>query len=129
MKKRIILIIALIVLSIFTLCGCEKEEVLHLGLNAEIIELDLENQKIYVKDTAESSVFQGKCYIDCNEAIKKHQIFYCNYETHDMQEIKFEDLQVGDEIIITLSETEFSKITEDGLIITKQVQLGTQRLK
>lgn len=129
MKKRIILSMTLLVLCVFTLCGCEKEEVLHLGLNAEIIEFDLEDQKICVKDTGESGVFQEKCYIDCNEAIEKHQIFYCNYETHDVQEIKFENLQVGDEIIIALSEKEFSKITEDALVKAKQIQLGTQRLK
>lgn len=65
---------ALSMLSILILNGCKKEKVIHLGLNAEIIELDLGNQKIYVKDIDEAGVFQERCYIDCNEAIEKHQI-------------------------------------------------------
>lgn len=127
MKKRKLSIV-LMVFVLLVLSGCKKEEVLHLGLNAEIMEISVENQVICVKDAGESSAFGEKCFINCNEAIEKHQILYCNYETHEIKEIGFEDLQVGDDVILALSGTELAQIAENAVVKTTQIQLGTQRL-
>ena len=128
MKKRNLLVAGLMILSLLALSGCKKEEAVYLGLNAEIIKIDIENQTLCVKDPDESGVFGEECEIDCREAIEKHRVIYCNYETHDVKEINWKDLQAGDEIMLTLSETEDAKIEEGTAAKTNQIQLGTQRL-
>ena len=128
MKKRNLLAAGLMILSLLALSGCKKEETVYLGLNAEIIEIDMENQTLCVMDLDESGVFGEECEIDCREAIEKHQVIYCNYETHDVKAISWKDLQAGDEIILELSETEVAKIAEGAMAKTNQIQLGTQRL-
>ena len=84
MKKRNLLVAGLMILSLLALSGCKKEEAVYLGLNAEIIKIDIENQTLCVKDPDESGVFGEECEIDCREAIEKHRVIYCNYETHDV---------------------------------------------
>ena len=128
MKKRNFLLIMLIVCNLLALSGCRKEEVLYLGLNAEVLEVDVENQKICVKDLDEPAIFGAECYIECKDVIEEHQILYCNYETSDLKEIELKDLQVGDELILTINETELTRIKADATGKVSQIQLGTQRL-
>lgn len=56
------------------------EGILHLGLNAEIVEIDTSNHILYVKDIDESvDVFGDRCAIDCNYAISRFNLLYVNY--------------------------------------------------
>ena len=132
MKKLIVWII----IAIFLMFGCgkEDEDVLHLGLNAKIVEIDSDKHIIYVSDMNGNieKVFDGKCALDCSKAIEKENIIYVNYEdVNDVRTISFEDLAVGDEIIINIYDSELNN-TEDTInveaIVVEQIQLGTQRM-
>ena len=128
MKK--IITIALIVICFFGLVGCSQknDEVLHLGLNATIVEIDASNHILYVTDLGNDEIFGDRCGIDCNEAIEKYNLCYVNYDAEDdVRTIEFEDFQVGDDVIIGLYDSEkenaFNKTA-----VAEQVQLATQRM-
>ena len=105
------------------------EGILHLGLNAEIVEIDASNHILYVKDIDESAdVFGDRCAIDCNYAISRFNLLYVNYgDANDVRTIGFNDFQVGDAVIIGLYDSEKEKAL-NGAAVAEQVQLGTQRM-
>ena len=105
------------------------EGILHLGLNAEIVEIDTSNHILYVKDIDESvDVFGDRCAIDCNYAISRFNLLYVNYgDANDVRTIGFNDFQVGDAVIIGLYDSEKEKAL-NGAAVAEQVQLGTQRM-
>ena len=105
------------------------EGILHLGLNAEIIEIDTSNHILYVKDIDESAdVFGDRCAIDCNYAISRFNLLYVNYgDANDVRTIGFNDFQMGDAVIIGLYDSEKQKAL-NGAAVAEQVQLGTQRM-
>ena len=128
---RRFLSIALALLIVSGLTGCQKtdEDVLHLGLNAIIVEIDHQNQLIYVSDTEHEDVFGGRAAIDCSKAIERDSIFYVDYEnetTDNLLFIEFEDLLVGDMIILGIYESE---LNGTDAILVEDIQLSTQRLK
>ena len=69
MKK--IIAMALVVICFCGLVGCSQknDEVLHLGLNATVVEIDTSNHILYVTDLGNDEIFGDRCGIDCNEAI------------------------------------------------------------
>lgn len=105
------------------------EGILHLGLNAEIVEIDTSNHILYVKDIDESAdVFGDRCAIDCNYAISRFNLLYVNYgDANDVRTIEFNDFQMGDAVIIGLYDSEKQKAL-NGAAVAEQVQLGTQRM-
>ena len=105
------------------------EGILHLGLNAEIVEIDTSNHILYVKDIDESAdVFGDRCAIDCNYAISRFNLLYVNYgDANDVRTIEFNDFQMGDSVIIGLYDSEKQKAL-NGAAVAEQVQLGTQRM-
>ena len=105
------------------------EGILHLGLNAEIVEIDASNHILYVKDIDESvDVFGDRCAIDCNYAISRFNLLYVNYgDANDVRTIGFNDFQMGDAVIIGLYDSEKQKAL-NGAAVAEQVQLGTQRM-
>lgn len=105
------------------------DEVLHLGLNAEIIDIDEAKQILYVKDTNEAAaVFGERCAIDCTEAIEKYNLLYVNYDGEgDVRTIDFDEFRVGDAVIIGLRNRE-KQTAFNGTAVAEQVQLATQRL-
>ena len=89
----------------FTLVACsgqQTNEPLTLGVNAIITEIDKENKIITTKDSGEEGVLGEDCLIDCS----KIPMIYCNYDTQDVVDITLDDLQVGDEIILTIRSSE-----------------------
>ena len=104
------------------------EGILHLGLNAEIVEIDASNHILYVKDIDESvDVFGDRCAIDCNYAISRFNLLYVNYgDANDVRTIGFNDFQMGDAVIIGLYDSEKQKAL-NGAAVAEQVQLGTQK--
>ena len=105
-----------------------------MGLNAKIVEIDLAEHIIYVSDTNENieKVFGEKCAIDCSKAIERENIIYVNYkDANDVQIISFEDLAVGDEVILNIYDSEIQNpketVTVDAIVV-EQIQLGTQRM-
>ena len=120
---------ALLIVAGITGCKKTEDDVLHLGLNAIIFEIDHENQLIYVSDTEHEDAFGGRAEIDCSKAIERDSIFYVDYDsdtTDNLRFIEFEDLMVGDMIILGIYESELNGADT---ILAEDIQLSTQRLK
>ena len=116
----------------FTLVACsgqQTNEPLTLGVNAIITEIDKENKIITTKDSGEEGVLGDDCLIDCSQI----PMIYCNYDTQDVIDITLDDLQVGDEIILTIRSSEIENLQKEddnkAKIAVEQLQLGTQRIK
>ena len=128
MRKLLSILFVLLIMTGITGCKKKEDDVLHLGLNAIIVEIDHENQLIYVSDTEHENVFGGRAAIDCSEAIDRDSIFYVDYDsdtTDNLRFIKFEDLMVGDMIILGIYESE---LNGTDAILVEDIQLSTQRL-
>lgn len=129
MKKLLSILFVLLIVAGITGCKKTEDDVLHLGLYAIIVEIDHENQLIYVSDTEHEDVFGGRAAIDCSKAIERDSIFYVDYDsdtTDNLRFIEFEDLMVEDMIILVIYESEL-KGTD--VILAEDIQLSTQRLK
>ena len=129
MKKiGMVLCIFLFMISM-TACSLLKDNSVHLGVNAVITEIDEGNNTITVKDSAEEGILGKNCLIDCSST----SMIYCDYDTGQVVSISFEDLQVQDEIILSIrnSEIENSKGEDDKgrTLKVEQLQLSTQRMK
>lgn len=131
MMKKMIMTLCMFICA-FTLVACSEQQInepLTLGVNAIITEIDKENKIITTKDSGEEGVLGEACLIDCS----KIPIIYCNYDTQDVVDITLDDLQVGDEIILTIRSSEIENHqTEDNnkaKIEVEQLQLSTQRIK
>lgn len=106
----------------------KKKELVHGGLNAEIIEIDAENHILYVRDIVENiGIFGERCALDLNRAINQLQLFYVNYDSGYLKELEFADFQVGDSVIVYLRDNEFKKAL-NSTAVAEQVQLDTQRM-
>ena len=129
MKKiGMVLCIFLFMISM-TASSSSKNNPVHLGVNAVITEIDEGNNTITVKDSAEEGILGKNCLIDCSST----SMIYCDYDTGQVVSISFEDLQVQDEIILSIrnSEIENSKGEDDKgrTLKVEQLQLSTQRMK
>ena len=125
MMKKMIMTLCMFICA-FTLVACsgqQTNESLTLGVNAIITEIDKENKIITTKDSGED------CLIDCS----KIPMIYCNYDTQDVVDITLDDLQVGDEIILTIRSSEIENLQKEddnkAKITVEQLQLGTQRIR
>lgn len=127
MKKVISLLCTLVLVIGLTGCGKDTEDVLHLGLNAEIVEIDTAKQIVYIADTSKEGVFGEKCGINCYDLIVPNNIIYVDYDTSEVSDIKFSDLQIGDAVIVNAYESQLKGVL-DGIINVEQIQLATQRL-
>ena len=128
MKKLLSILFVLLVVASITGCKKEDSDVLHLGLNAIIIEIDHEKQLIYVSDTEHEDVFGERAAIDCSKAIERDSVFYVDYDsdtTDNLRFIEFEDLMVGDMVILGIYESELKRTDS---ILVEDIQLSTQRL-
>lgn len=108
-------------------CGCKEEDVLHAGLNAEILEVNVENKTIRVRNLDRSGqLLLEECTFDCSEAEKEDLIIYVKYGTGDVTQLSLSDLQPGDELFLSIHESELAKV-ESGKARLYGIQLGTQR--
>ena len=128
MKRLLSIVFALLMVAGITGCKKTEDDVLHLGLNAVIVEIDPENRLIYVSDTEHENVFGERAAIDCSKAIERDSIFYVDYDsdtTDNLRFIEFEDLLVDDMIILGIYESE---LNGTDAILVEDIQLSTQRL-
>ena len=128
MKRLLSIVFALFIVAGITGCKKAQDDVLHLGLNAIIVEIDHENQLIYVSDTEHEDFFGGRAAIDCSKAIERDSVFYVDYDsdtTDNLRFIEFKDLMVGDMIILGIYESE---LNGTDAILVEDIQLSTQRL-
>lgn len=127
-KSFLILILIITLAGLLLYTNFNNSPVIHLGINAKIIQINSTEKIVeatYI-DTITSNQF--KFYIDCNDAIKRHQIIYCHYDTHEAWEISFDTLNIGDQIILSLAEDAFNNLEENAIVQALQIQLATQRL-
>ena len=116
-------------LVLFALAACSppKKDPLHLGINAVITQIDAANETITVRDSDEGGPLGEACSIDCSEI----PLIYCNYETHEVRDISFADLQPEDAVILSVRQSVLEAFRAgDGGESTfqiEQLQLGTQR--
>ena len=115
--------------ALLCLTGCQpKEDPLHLGNNAIVLETDEGRKGLYVKDAdnggaSGDSLFGERCFIDCSHA----QLSYYGLDTEELTEIKLGDLLAGDEVTIDLRESEVKK-AGNGSAFAEKIQLMTQRI-
>lgn len=84
------------------LCACSQQKQIRLLADAEIVSTDSQNQTITVRDAGETTVFGKHGTADCSKAA----LSAYNSDSGKTQEIGFEDLQVGDYVVIGLYENE-----------------------
>ena len=128
MNNYLSILIVLLIMAGTTGCKKKEDDVLHLGLNAIIVDINHETQLIYVSDTEHEDVFGGRAAIDCSKAIERDSIFYVDYDsdtTDNLRFIEFKDLMVGDMIILGIYESE---LNGTDAIRVEDIQLSTQRL-
>ena len=84
------------------LCACSQQKPIRLLADAEIVSTDSQNQTITVRDAGETTVFGEHGMADCSKAA----LSAYNSDSGKTQEIGFEDLQVGDYVVIGLYDNE-----------------------
>lgn len=115
-----------LILSLFC-CACQKESVLHTGFDVELLEVDVENQTIRVRDLREEGkTFGQNCTLDCSKVVEYGNILYIHYDTGEELCLELSDLQPGDELFLSIHESELAKV-ESGKAHLYGIQLGTQR--
>ena len=129
MKRLLSIVFALLIVAGITSCKKTEDDVLHLGLNAIIVEIDQEEQMLYVSDTEHGDLFGERAAMDCSKAIERDCILYVDYDsdtTDNLRFIEFEALMVGDMVILGIYESE---LNGTNAILVEDIQLSTQRLK
>lgn len=124
MKK--IIASVLVIVCILNLSSCsqkENEDILYLGINAVIVEIDTDDQIVYVVDSGAEKVFGARCGIDCKQLIIDQEIVYVDCDTGEVSFIQFADLAVGDEVVINAYKSQLASMN-DGVIEVKQIQLA-----
>lgn len=130
--KRIAIFLLLV--SFLTACGPQQQsasaEVEFWGLNAEVLEIDAEGSILYVKGLDAESALGERCALDCATALQNDRVFYVQYDTNgdDIRSLALEALLVGDEVTISMTDSELENAKENGSAVAMQVQLATQRL-
>lgn len=130
MRKTAAFILALCLTVSMIGCGEHSvgshKDVLHLGLDAEILEIDADKRYIYVKGLdATNDYFGERCLIDCNRALDTYKVFYVDQTEPDsvLEDISISDLHVGETVVLAAYENELN-CPEDGVITVEQIQLN-----
>ncbi|MBU5484364.1 hypothetical protein KQI86_08485 [Clostridium sp. MSJ-11] len=114
MKKVFYIIVALVLLISITACG-KKEDITHMGVNAEILEIKSQEKGIVVKGLDDNSMLGEKTYINCEDP--DTYFIYVDNNTGEVKDLSFTDLSVGDIITVDI------KKVEDNYASTSRVQL------
>ncbi len=130
MKK---IIVFLLLVFLLTACGPQQQsaeaEVEFWGLNAEVVEIDTENSILYVKGLDADSALGERCALDCATALENGRVFYVKYDSDEAARVlSLSDLLVGDDVTISMTDSEVENAKANGSAVALQVQLGTQRL-
>ena len=129
MKKIVACFMVLCIAA--SLVGCSRQSaqdkgVLHLGLDAEILEINSDSRQLYIKGLDTNNDYFGeRCLIDCSKAVESAKVFYSDNSNpeNNLIDISLQELQVGDTIIIAAYENELN-CPENGAITVEQIQLN-----
>lgn len=128
--KRIFFILTPVLFALILFlfcCGCEKESVLYTGFDVKLLDVDAKNQTIRVRDLREEGkTFGQNCTLDCSKVVEYGNILYIHYDTGEELCLELSDLQPGDELFLSIHESELAKV-ESGKARLYGIQLGTQR--
>ena len=127
-KSFLILILIVALAGILFYVNFNNDHAVRLGINAKITQINSAEKIVEATYFDTKSSDQFKIYIDCNNAIKQQQIIYCNYITSEVFDISFDTLNIGDQIIFSLTEDTFNNLEENAIVQALQIQLATQRL-
>ncbi len=116
--KKVLLMLLVILFPLMTACS-NNEDVNHIGVNAEILEISNVVKGMVVKALDNNSVLGDECYINCENP--EVYFLYVDNTSEEVTEIQFEDLAVGDKITVDV------KSVENKYALTSRVQLLTQR--
>ncbi|MDU5083533.1 hypothetical protein ACF3M2_16490 [Tissierella carlieri] len=98
MRKSISLCLYFI-LALFILTSCEdKQDVVHMGVNAEILEISEQEKTMLVKGLDENSILGDKCYVKCEDA------YFIEVVDGKPIDITFDDFSVKDKITVDVIE-------------------------
>ena len=116
--KKMSAIMVFVVMFLPVLCG-SKIEAKHLGVNAEIIEINKEINGMVVKGLDSESILGEVCYINCENP--DINIIYYDDTGDVIKLLDFKDLQVGDKITLDID------FVENKYTMPLQIQLLTER--
>ena len=119
--KKIIIIALIIYLLIFTLCARKKDNLVQLGIECEIIDVNKSDKTLTIIG-AESGreIIQQESKIDCKDLEKDGKIVEFN-SSNEPNILKFDDLKQSDRIKINVDEKELKNDNE--FLKVKQIEL------
>lgn len=118
---------AVLVVFFLFFWGCGKEpDALHMGLNAVVLGVDLEEKTVTVTDPAGEGLFGDSCIL--TGGMEVMEVVYCDFEAQVLTVIDLQDLIPGDEITVNAYVSELKK-ADSGRVRVQQIQLMTQRIQ
>lgn len=125
MRKRL-LVLVFSILSLTILVSCrDDQEVIHMGLNCEILEVHLDEKAFLVRGLDENSILGDKSYVSTEEA------YYIEVVDEKPIEITFEDFGVGDKItvdVVYVSESYPTQTSTDRVQLIKRADRNYQKI-
>lgn len=125
MKKlsvAVLLSAALLILTSCSLFQKEEEELVYLGLNAVILDIDAENKIITVNGVKEEEHIWAGAHIDCKGLEEDWKIFTAKSE-QDFSILKFDDLKISDKLKVSIREGELNKSGTSELMKVEQIEV------
>lgn len=126
MKKLSVAVLLSAVLLILTSCSLfqkeEEEELVYLGLNAVILDIDAENKIITVNGVKEEEHIWAGAHIDCKGLEEDWKIFTAKSE-QDFSILKFDDLKISDKLKVSIREGELNKSGTSELMKVEQIEV------
>lgn len=117
--KRI-LGLALVITMIFSLSACKQsDDIVHMGLNAEILEISRELRGFVVEGLDDASILGERCYINCEG--EDIYFIYLDNEKSEPEDLAYNDFEVGDIITVDV------KSVENKYALGLRIQLLSQR--
>lgn len=101
--RKLVSIIALVIMG-FSISTCGTKESGYIGVNAEILEINIELKGFVVRSLDKNSVLGSKCYISC-ESDDIYYI-YADNKTGETQDLSYADFIVGDEVTVDVKSVE-----------------------
>lgn len=98
-----------------------------MGSDAEILEIDLQNETLKIR-CPEESIRDTIVVVDCRSAAKGHQILYAEYETDRIEDISLADLQVGDTVTLAMQEDAYQRLKNKQLTYGNGIEAYSAQL-
>lgn len=119
-------ILLLIVLSLAILVSCRNEqEVIHMGVNAEIIEIHKDEKAFLVRGLGENNILGDKSYVSVEEA------YFIEVVDEEPVDIEFKDFSVGDKItvdVVYVSESYPTQTSTDRIQLIHRAQANYEKI-